>query len=112
MDTLNKKSGLTCEEICRIIEASQRSNVRILKFDGLELEFGKNPEPVESYMAPVSATEIAVIQDKENKRALAQSEIEVKQQYIDDLLIQNPLELEEMLSSGHLKDDLDDGDED
>lgn len=117
MDTLSKKSSLSCNDVCRIIRESRHNGVHKLKFDGLEISFisiYKDEEvksPASENVTQVSATEIAAIQEKENSKALLQEELRVKQQYLDELILQDPYMLEELIAKGDIEEDVDDGDE-
>lgn len=117
MDTLSKKSSLSCNDVCRIIRESRQNGVHKLKFDGLEISFisiykdEKVTSTASEIVAQVSATEIAAIQEKENSKALVQEELKLKQQYLDELILQDPYKLEELIARGDIEEDLDDGDE-
>lgn len=103
------KKELSASEICAIIKASSEAGVRVLKYHSLCLEFGKpvteivtvvNPDPLPLVTA---AAEIAELQKTASKESLETQALRAKQDQIDLMLIEDPLQAEELISRGDLE---------
>lgn len=114
-----KKLGLSTDDVLRIIEASAHCKVLVLKFQGLEIEFGKQVEPDPTPGSPRTSAlpktpppvaEMTVKEIKElAKEALEQGELEFREALVEELKIVNPVLYEELIRQGELEDDTDDG---
>lgn len=119
MNLKSGKASLTVDEVCRILDASARTGVSLLKLGDLHVEFGrKEPEPsrVPSPLRPdaIPAAEMAVLQLKEQNRSTELDELQLREDQIAELLLTDPLAAEEMIRNGDLEEtnagsDADDG---
>lgn len=120
-DHYPEKQVLSVDDVLRIIEGCSKGGVTVLKFCGLELNFGPSqpgtlpPLVAPSHWAPLAqasqpetAQEIAASAARE----LEQSEYDLKQQQMQELLITNPAEFERQMNQGDLEDDSDESADD
>jgi hypothetical protein len=115
-----KNSSLSADEVCRIIEACSKANVRILKFAGLKVELAATPAPE---ITPVPMSELVLEQSSSeaeiseiqrniiSKEVLESAEEELRERQIEDLLITDPLEAERMIQNRELEDEDEPGSE-
>lgn len=105
---------LDSEEVCRIIDASARAGVRVLKFGGLYLQMGE-PKAVRESLpdspplaahTPTPATEIAELNHvSQSQDALELDELQEREDQIAELLLTDPLRAEELIRDGELEED-------
>lgn len=103
--SITDEKGLNSEEICNIIEACSEAKVRELKFRGLHLAFGPTVE-ASGKMASShnrSAKEIAETQQEEHERALDQEMLDEKDDELELMKIENPVEYERLIVDGALE---------
>lgn len=116
-----KNLCLSTDQAVLLLEASARCGVLVLKFQGLYCEFGKKTEPEAA--PPGGPTEhapkipVAEMTDNQHKKlrkaALEQSELDLREEQLEELKITNPVLYEEMVNQGELdEDDADSGDSD
>jgi hypothetical protein len=103
-----EKSILTPAEVCAILKACGEAQVRVLKFANLYVQFDKKVEPARTAVAeapaPTTEAEISETNQKIHEDALAQDEQAVRQDQLDQMWIENPLEAERILLAGELED--------
>lgn len=109
------------EEIQGIITSCGKAGVSVLKYGGLYLRFGTPPnaqpaEPaqVSSDPSAASAAEIAASMEKEGERSLIQSETDLKQDQLAEMLINDPVGAEKLLidNASEFEDERDDAQSD
>lgn len=101
-----EKSFLTPADVCAIIKACGEAQVRVLKFAGLYVRFDKTVEnAVVAASPPVPEAEISETTQKIHEEALAQDEVRLKQDQLDQMWIENPQEAERLLLAGELEDE-------
>lgn len=112
-----QKSVLSVADICRILKACGEASVTELKFGDLHVRRdSQSPAAapsasVEPAPAPPPTAEIVETQRKESERAQIQAEVTLRQQQLSQMLIEDPLEAERLLSQGDLIDDAFDEDD-
>ncbi len=114
-----KTSRLTAEEVCAMIEACSKSQVRELKFAGLHLSFNPQVEqaviewsPQETAGKKVSDSEPKTPDTEISDQAVAaqaqdtleHEELRAKEQQLDELPLTSPLDYEKAMASGDLED--------
>ena len=114
-----EKQVLSVDGVLRIIEASAKSGVAILKFGDLELNFrpsqpGTLPTPGEApsqSVLPLASPpeKIPVLTDEAQaeaaQRELELSELDLRDQQLAELMITDPAEFERQMHQGELEDD-------
>lgn len=103
-----EKSALSPEQVCAIIKACGESQVRVLKFAGLYVEFERTPltPVVAEEVLPPPATEMAESQLKiEEGRGILQRELQIRDDQVAQMMIENPVLAEQLLMDGDLADD-------
>lgn len=111
--------ALSSDDVVRIIEASAKCGVLVLKFQGLMVSFGKQVEPEvvlpgdpANNSAPLVEAPTELQMKTQDKDALEKSEMDLREEQLAELAITNPLEFERMINQGELEDDTDiDGDD-
>ncbi len=98
---------LTAEEVCLIMKAGKDADVMELRFQGLEIKYGlAGPawptRPVSNIPIPE-----AVAPDVQAEKSIDNFELRVKTQQMEELPITDPLEYEELLASGELRNTTD-----
>lgn len=102
---------LTAPEVCAILEAASKGDVRVLKFAGLYVAFGPGPvRAPRSGQEALSPSRLAR-QEQIMEKSLAQQEMAAKKQTISELVITDPAMLEDLLAQGELIPDGSSGDE-
>jgi hypothetical protein len=120
---------LSTDDICAILKAASDAQVRVLKYGGLYLEFGRKADSAEAsaeapaprvigqragqplVVAPkveygtisVPATEIAEIQKQQAAQARAEDEILAREAQMEEALIEDPALFEQLLEAGELE---------
>lgn len=104
------ESSLSADEICRILEASAKAGVRVLKFGTLEATFepsGVVP-PTATDQRPAPPTPAAEIAEPNHERQTRESieldELALREDQVGELLLSDPLEAERLISEGELGD--------
>lgn len=102
----NQKTLLKSSEICSIIKACSEAGVSELKFAGLHLRFEPQYKPFEDTSYFPHPTEEAISDQSQQieKESLESDEQRVKQERLDQMLIENPSAFEDLLLSGDLTD--------
>ncbi len=111
--TVHEKRLLSFKEICSIIKTCGASRVAELKFGDLHITFH---EPVKEGLDTVNElsqkytthpdAEISDEQRKQlEKHALAEDEIRLREDQLDQMLIESPSEYEELQAQGDLEED-------
>jgi hypothetical protein len=95
---------LKSEEFEAILKLCSRYRVKALKCGNLELSWD---EHIVINDTPVPKAEILAEQTKEQEKALRQAEFDLKQEQIDNMLIEDPSYAEELIASGELLDESD-----
>lgn len=114
-----KSLALSSDDVVRIIEASAKCGVGVLKFQDLMVSFGKQVEPevvLPGNPANNSASMVEAPTEQQlqtqGQNALEKSELELREEQLSELAITNPLEFERLINQGELEDDTDiDGDD-
>lgn len=97
---------LNAAGICSILEASALAGVRVLKFAGLEVEFGPKAEPLPlAYRYPPSAEITEPNHEKQSRESVEMDELMLRENRIQDLLLEDPLQAEQLIADGELADD-------
>lgn len=110
--------ALSMDDVVRIIEASAKCGVTVLKFRDLKVSFGKPTEPEVVLPGDPANNSAAMVEapteqqlQTQGQNAFAKSELELREEQLAELAITNPLEFEKLLNQGELEDDTDtDGD--
>lgn len=100
------------EEVCRILEVSARSGVRLLKLADLHVEFGEVPEPVSPGALAPAPDGAEPNHERISKEGLEAEELRTREDQIAELVLTDPLAAEEMIRLGELDDDEEGFDED
>jgi hypothetical protein len=114
-----KQKGLTPGDVCAIIKACGESQVRVLKFAGLHLEFEPKGSaeqaisvvPAERTPEPPAEAPAETQLQAEAERSLVQDELAYREDEIAQMLIENPMRAEQLLTDGGLEADGSDDDE-
>lgn len=103
------ESKLTAKEACLILKAAKDAGARTISFRGLIVHFGVAAPswPERPVHAPIPK---AVASVDPAEKYLDKMEMQVKEQQLDELLIEDPLALEELIVQDELRD-ADDGTE-
>lgn len=105
-------SQLTAKQICSIIKTSAKVKVRLFSYGDLRLEFGevspaRDSWPVQNVL-PTSPAE-AALSDKEHEAQTKESifieELRLKEDTLEQMFIEDPLEAERLIESGELDED-------
>ena len=92
--------NLTNAEICGIIEACGKNNVRRFSFGGLVITFGENGvENIQYENSPVAKTESTRKVDTES---LLQDEIAIREGQLAMMDVTDPVQYEKLLEQGEL----------
>lgn len=97
--TITNCSTMDPKEIHGIIKACGEAGVTKLVFGGLYLEFGRT-DPQAAHLPPPPAAEMAVQQEK----SILQDEQKIKQDILENLMLEQPQLYEELLQRGELVD--------
>jgi len=107
MEKASNKTDLSTQSVCSIIETCARYNVAKLQFRDLMLEFGQKPE--QPPPGRTTATTVADMTEQEHqeqtKQALAEDELSLREQQLEELKITDPAEYERQIRDGELEDD-------
>lgn len=104
----NDLPAFTSADICAIIKECGLSGVRALNFRGLELRYG--PLPTAQAIEPIHVPhEIQTLTDSQAREAIGQREQEIKQNLLDQMLVEDPEGYEELLKNEELVDEEIDG---
>ena len=116
-----KKLVLNADSICRILESCAKARVARFCISGLSVTFGTpaRPEGVPSLpkstplpqKIPENAISAGINHDTQTKDAIEAEEIRLKQERLEQMFIENPLEAERMLMSGELEENAEEFDE-
>lgn len=100
--------ALPGSEVCAIIEACGKADVRVLRYKGLYLARGPaRPKPPAENPLPSPGYPVIPVPDhpRQNAEALARDEEEVKAERLRMLMIEDPIEYERQLRDGELEED-------
>lgn len=89
-------------EVCDIIKACKDNGVTLLKLGELELRIGTQPEAPRAKVS-FSDTAISETQAQIEKVTLVEETIKHKQDRLDQMLIEDPVEAERLIESGELE---------
>lgn len=102
-------NSLTIEEVCRMIEVCAKASVRRIEFGELRLEFGEfRPasldRPTQEAPELTTPTEAALseMHDKQNEETLGVEEARTKEDRLALMLIEDPLQAEELITNGEI----------
>lgn len=111
------KNNLDAADICTIIEACAKFGVSKLSFADLHVHLGPQSdvpkiEPHSSTndaaMSDVVASPEAAISEEKHKKfteeAIVYSELETREDQLDNMIIENPSEYERLMTEGELED--------
>ena len=93
------KMVLNSDDVCSIIETSAKNGVSELQFGELLLKFGATHIPAQSQAPHEEEISEGKLKEEEVKY-LAQREQELKNDEMDQMLIENPSRFEELLEQG------------
>jgi hypothetical protein len=102
-----EKNTLSAESIVDLIKISAASGLTSLKFGDLQLEFGPKKIPDASTASRTEIPDEKAIAQL-SKEALEDQELALRQEQIDNMLVEDPLRAEELIAQGELVPD-DDG---
>jgi hypothetical protein len=97
-------SPFTSADICAIIKECGHSGVRQFKFRGLEISYGKIAEVASQDFVHVPQ-DIQTQTDSQAREAIAKREQTIKQDLIDNMLVEDPLGYEQLLKDEELVDE-------
>ncbi len=110
--TAPKKSLLTFSQVCSILKACGESRVAELKFGDLHVTFHppvKEGPEAQQYFPTTPTPPEAEISDQQReqleKHALAEDERRVKEEQLQQMLIEDPAGYERLLAEGELEQD-------
>lgn len=95
---------LTPADVCAILKACGDSQVRVLKFANLYVQFETKAQNATEPFTAGPDTEISETNKIIERESLAQDEQAVRQDQLDQMWIENPLEAERILLAGELQD--------
>lgn len=105
-DDANKE--LSVKDVCEIIHAGASNGLATLKWAGLELTFKEAHTPGQ-VLPPQAIEENSQGPEKDipeiSPEALQKMEQDVKQAQLEQMLITDPAQFEEMISTGDIEDD-------
>lgn len=115
--TAPEKRVLSFREICSIIKSCGESRVAELKFGDLHITFHQPvKEGLDAVKAPpqqVTTHPDAEISDEQRKHlekhALLEDELRLKEDQLDQMLIESPTDFEELQAQGDLEEERDTG---
>ena len=95
---------LSATDVCAIIKECGQSGVRELKFYGLNLSFGNlvAAQAIEPVIVPHETQKKS---DSQAREAIERRELELKDEFVQDLLVSDPQEYERLLRNEELVDD-------
>lgn len=101
--------------MCAIIKACTEARVAVLKFGPLEVQFHQQVEPLAFANGPQGWQRVqptqpeAEISDEQRQQmeeeALDRDEIRLKEDQLDQMLIEDPAEFEKLVAQNELEDD-------
>lgn len=95
--------NFSADEVIRVIEVCSRSGVQLFKSGDLEVHFRNIHAPI---IAPVYVPEEVVkVAESQAREELEKEEVEYKREELEDMLINDPARLEELIRSGDLIDE-------
>lgn len=107
------KPSLTVAEACLIISLSAKEGVSVLKFRGLQVEFGtlskdrpeppSSPSPWKPGVIPSAAMEVPP-HEEQAKEAAELDELRLREEQIEELLLTDPFKAEELIRDGDLEE--------
>ena len=112
--TAIEKRILTSDEVCAIIKACNDARVAVLKFGDLEIQFHQKVEPLAFEHGPQGwqrlqptqpEAEISEQQQQLHEKSFDADEIRVKQDQLDQMLIEDPHEFEKLMAQNELEDE-------
>jgi hypothetical protein len=106
MNSVNGTNSFTAKEILNIIRAARKSGVSHLKIGDMDVEFEGALELTKK-VSPLQADDPRL-----EKEALAEADLELREQKIQDLLLTDPLEAERLMSEHLLEGGATDGPDD
>lgn len=95
---IKKESSFSYDELCRIIEVCRSSGVVQIALPGLSLKFDTQNKNVGNFVPEPN-------HEQNEKLAVEQNEIEVKEDQVERLLLEDPVEFERQIASGELLED-------
>jgi len=96
------RTSFDIDGITRIIEECSRNGVAKFSYGGLELSFlqvDRAPATEPAFVRP----ELAVAQESQAKSSLVREEVAVKQEQLEQMLLDDPLEYENLLRQRDLE---------
>lgn len=105
----SKKSVLNFTELCSIIKTCGESRVAELKYGDFHVRFHQPVEEILNQASRKPTHPEAEISDEQRKQlekhALLEDEFRLKQDRLDQMLIESPSEFEELQAMGDLEED-------
>jgi hypothetical protein len=106
----NTANQLTADEICRIIKISAKAKVASLKIGDLLVEFSESEQAHSDRLiqrveptTPAEAALSEIEHDKQMQEAIEYEELITREDQLDLMLIENPLEAEKMILNGEVE---------
>lgn len=110
----NTTTSYSVEELAKLIEIAQKSGVEELTIEGFSVKLGKNQSLKND--VPKATPEILKAQAKIQEESQVESQLLRKEEFMNELLLLDPVKYEELLLNGELDDDgkpnITDGDDD
>ncbi len=100
----NQVTALSGDDLCRIIERASKNGVKKITVGDLVVEYyciSQSPV-IDPVYVPEEVRELASFQAKEDSKA---QHVKYKQEELDQMIIEDPLQYEELIRSGDLEDE-------
>lgn len=99
------KDKLSFEELCKLIEVCNNSNVSLIRVGEVELTFKSEYLQKEGPRIEVTSSKIASVPAPEfleevDPAVLQQLEADIKQAQLDQMMINDPVQFEELINCG------------
>lgn len=104
MKIFSKQALFAVEDICAIIRTCKEQGVRSFEYNGLKILLSdqiQNPVTESVFVS----REVKQLQDSQTREAYSDQEQKLKQEKLEQLLIEDPVAYEELIRSGDLVDE-------
>lgn len=103
------KSRLTAPEIHVILKACAEARVRRISMPDLQVEFepslGETVNALSPLAAPAPEPALSVPHERQNEDALVRDELKLRQDQIQQMMIEDPPEFERLILSGEFEEE-------
>lgn len=94
------------KQIKDIIKTCAENGVLRFKMQDIEVEFAENTQMLpKSYQKPVKVKDNPVKREEIEQEAMEKAELQVKDEYVDNLILEDPAEFERLEIEGELRDE-------